>query len=100
VKSINKIGLIAALLIFVNTVSAQQNEETGFNMPALNPQSKLAELSGNYVGIRVPKYAAAIKWYTERLDFRIIHEWDYVSDHCHDKSFHLICFDFDLIDQK
>ena len=80
-KSIIRIGLIAvALLIFGQTASAQQNEEIGFNMPELNPQSKLAELSGNHVGIRVPDYAAAIKWYTEKLDFRIIHEWDYADE--------------------
>src|SRR5215470_14373604 len=80
-KATIKLGLIAMTLsIFTSTANAQQNEETGFTMPALNPQSKLAELSGNHVGIRVPDYAAAIKWYTEKLDFRIIHEWDYADE--------------------
>jgi lactoylglutathione lyase/glyoxylase I family protein len=80
-KTTIKLGLIAMLLSILNTtVNAQQTEETGFNMPVLNPQSKLAELSGNHIGIRVPDYAAAIKWYTEKLDFRIIHEWDYADE--------------------
>jgi lactoylglutathione lyase/glyoxylase I family protein len=80
-KAAIKMGLIVlGLSIFTSAAIAQQNDETGFTMPALNPQSKLAELSGNHVGIRVPDYAAAIKWYTEKLDFRVIHEWDYADE--------------------
>lgn len=79
--AILKPGLIAMVLsILTSAVTAQQDHSNGFTMPALNPQSKLAELSGNHVGIRVPDYAAAIKWYTEKLDFRIIHEWDYADE--------------------
>jgi len=80
-KSIIKNGLIAVVLLALcSAVNAQQNAETGFNMPALNPHSRLADLGGSHIGIRVPDYAAAIKWYTEKLDFRIIHEWDYADE--------------------
>ena len=30
--------------------------------------------------MRVPDYKAAIKWWTEKLDFRVIHEWDYADE--------------------
>src|SRR5262249_18749436 len=67
--------------LFVSSrISAQEHLETGFDMPALNSKSKLASLCGNHVGIRVPDYAQAIKWYTEKLDFRIIREWDYADE--------------------
>jgi lactoylglutathione lyase/glyoxylase I family protein len=68
-----------ALALFSSTVKAQHTE-TGFNMPSLNPDSPLADVSGNHVGLRVPDYAAAVKWYTEKLDFRIIHEWPYADE--------------------
>lgn len=69
-------GLFAATAVNAQT----HNHETGFDMPALNPKSPLAELVGNHVGIRVPDYDAAIKWYTEKLDFRVIHEWPYADE--------------------
>lgn len=76
-----KLTLMAALLsMSINTAIAQQSDENGFTMPPLNPSSKLAGLSGNHVGIRVPDYETAIKWYTEKLDFRIIHEWPYADE--------------------
>jgi catechol 2,3-dioxygenase-like lactoylglutathione lyase family enzyme len=81
-KTVSKISIliIALLTLSIAVVKAQNPGETGFNMPALNPNSTLAGLSGNHVGIRVPDYGAAIKWYTEKLDFRIIHEWDYADE--------------------
>lgn len=62
------------------THAQQKDAATGFTMPTLQPQSALADISGNHVGIRVPDYALAIKWWTEKLDFRIIHEWDYADE--------------------
>lgn len=80
-KTAAKVLMIVLTSSLITTlVKAQSAESTGFKMPALNPQSPLAELSGNHVGIRVPDYAAAIKWYTEKLDFRVIHEWDYADE--------------------
>ena len=40
--------------MMVHTVNAQhKDQETGFNMPKLNPNSPLADVSGNHVGIRI-----------------------------------------------
>ena len=78
-KNYIRIGMIIASTFFASSANAQHHE-TGFKMPALNPKSPLAELSGNHVGIRVPDYDSAIKWYTEKLDFRVIHEWPYADE--------------------
>jgi catechol 2,3-dioxygenase-like lactoylglutathione lyase family enzyme len=75
-----KIAIIMLAFSVIATAANAQKHDTGFKMPALNPKSPLAELSGNHVGIRVPDYAAAIKWYTEKLDFRVIHEWPYADE--------------------
>jgi catechol 2,3-dioxygenase-like lactoylglutathione lyase family enzyme len=47
--------------------------------PAKNSQSKLASMTGNHVALRVPDFEQAVKWYTEKLDFRIIHQWPYAD---------------------
>ncbi|UFH57260.1 VOC family protein [Spirosoma sp. KNUC1025] len=72
--------LVASFVLVSILVKAQHSLPTGFTMPALKPSSTLSGISGNHVGIRVPDYAAAIKWYTEKLDFRVIHEWDYADE--------------------
>ena len=72
------ITMIAAVSVALTTskVNAQYKDEiTGFNMPKLSPSSQFADVSGNHVGIRVPDYEAAKKWWIEKLDFRVIHEW-------------------------
>lgn len=79
-KNFIKNTVIALSLLIALVSNAQHKHDTGFKMPALNPKSPLAELNGNHVGIRVPDYDAAIKWYTEKLDFRIIHEWPYADE--------------------
>jgi lactoylglutathione lyase/glyoxylase I family protein len=45
--------------------------------PPRNPSSPFASLAGHHVGVRVPDYEAAKAWYTEKLDFRVLHEWPY-----------------------
>lgn len=47
--------------------------------PAKNHTSKLASMAGNHVAVRVPDFEAAVKWYTEKLDFRVVHEWPYAD---------------------
>jgi catechol 2,3-dioxygenase-like lactoylglutathione lyase family enzyme len=79
-KSIIKFSMVIIALAMFSTAIKAQEHPTGFNMPALNPASPLAGISGNHVGIRVPNYTAAIKWYTEKLDFRVIHEWPYADE--------------------
>jgi catechol 2,3-dioxygenase-like lactoylglutathione lyase family enzyme len=71
---------IAIGLLSITSAFAQHNDSTGFNMPALNPKSKLADISGNHIGIRVSNYDTAIKWWTEKMDFRIIHQWPYADE--------------------
>ena len=45
--------------------------------PPKNPSSPFASFEGHHVGVRVPDYDAAKAWYTEKLDFRVLHEWPY-----------------------
>ncbi len=45
--------------------------------PPRNPDSPFASVGGHHVGVRVPDYAAAKAWYTEKLDFRVLQEWPY-----------------------
>ncbi len=64
----------------VNINVNAQKHEAGLKMPALNPKSQLADLKGNHVAICVPDYVGAIKWYTEKLDFRVIKEWQFADE--------------------
>ena len=34
-------------------------------------------MKGDHAAIRVPDFNAAVAWYTEKLDFRVIHTWPY-----------------------
>ena len=45
--------------------------------PPQNPASPFASFTGHHVGVRVPDYDAAVAWYTEKLDFRVLQEWPY-----------------------
>lgn len=45
--------------------------------PAKNPSSPFASMKGDHVAMRVPDYEAAKRWYVEKLDFRVVHEWPY-----------------------
>lgn len=45
--------------------------------PPKNPESPFASLRGHHVAIRVPDFEAAKKWYTEKLDFRVLQEWPF-----------------------
>jgi catechol 2,3-dioxygenase-like lactoylglutathione lyase family enzyme len=50
-------------------------------LPQKNAKSPFASMRGHHVAVRVPDYQAAKRWYTEMLDFRVIHEWDYEDQH-------------------
>lgn len=39
--------------------------------------SPFTSMKGDHAGIRVPDFDAAIAWYTEKLDFRVMHSWPY-----------------------
>jgi len=47
--------------------------------PAINTSSKLASMAGNHVAVRVPDFDEALKWYVEKLDFRVVHRWPYAD---------------------
>jgi len=49
------------------------------NPPAHNTTSPFATMSGHHVAVRVPDFEAAKRWYVEKLDFRVIHEWRYAD---------------------
>jgi catechol 2,3-dioxygenase-like lactoylglutathione lyase family enzyme len=48
--------------------------------PAKNPASKLASMVGDHVAVRVPDFEQAVKWYVEKLDFRVVHQWPFTDE--------------------
>lgn len=49
------------------------------NVPPCNTSSPFASMKGHHVGVRVPDLKAAKRWYVEKLDFRVVHEWPYAD---------------------
>ncbi|MEV4536824.1 VOC family protein [Asanoa sp. NPDC049518] len=47
--------------------------------PAKNPSSPFASARGDHAAVRVPDYAEARRWYTEKLDFRVVAEWSWAG---------------------
>ncbi|QHV97746.1 VOC family protein [Spirosoma endbachense] len=47
------------------------------HIPALNTTSPFASMKGNHVALRVPDFEASKRWFIEKLDFRVIHEWPF-----------------------
>jgi glyoxylase I family protein len=45
--------------------------------PPVNAQSEFASMKGHHVALRVPDFAASKRWFVEKLDFRVVHEWPY-----------------------
>jgi glyoxylase I family protein len=45
--------------------------------PPTNPRSAFASMKGHHVAVRVPDVEASKRWFVEKLDFRVIHEWPY-----------------------
>ena len=50
---------------------------TQFHAP--NTHSPFASMKGHHVAMRVPDFDAAKRWFVEKLDFRVIHEWPYAD---------------------
>ncbi|MDV3455416.1 VOC family protein [Sphingomonas sp. HF-S4] len=42
-----------------------------------NASSPFASWWLNHVAVRVPDFSAGVRWYTETLDFRLVHSWPY-----------------------
>jgi glyoxylase I family protein len=46
-------------------------------MPAKNNATPFAFMRSDHVAVRVPDLEAGKRWYVEKLDFRVVHEWPY-----------------------
>ena len=51
-----------------------------FIPPAHNTASPFADMRGHHVAVRTPDLETAKRWYVEKLDFRVIFEWDYADE--------------------
>ena len=52
---------------------------SSINIPARNQRSPFASMKVHHFGVRVPDFAAARRWYVEKLDFRVVHEWRFAD---------------------
>lgn len=52
-------------------------ESNTIKMPAKNTQSMFSNMRGAHVALRVPNFEESKKWYVEKLDFRVLHEWPF-----------------------
>lgn len=50
---------------------------TTIKVPAKNASSKFSSIRGAHVALRVPNFEVSKKWYMEKLDFRVVHEWPF-----------------------
>lgn len=50
-----------------------------FVPPAHNHASPFADMRGHHVAVRTPDYETVKHWYVEKLDFRVVAEWDYAD---------------------
>lgn len=50
---------------------------SAMKLPAKHSSSPLASMSGHHVGIRVSDFEASMRWFVDKLDFRIVHTWLY-----------------------
>lgn len=51
------------------------------SLPTPRTDSPFSSMRGHHVAVRVPDFAAAKRWYVEKLDFRVVHEWSYEDQH-------------------
>ena len=51
-----------------------------FVPPPKNSSSPFADMRGHHVAVRAPSLAAAKDFYVNKLDFRVIAEWDYADE--------------------
>src|SRR5215813_14192175 len=51
-----------------------------FVPPAHNSASPFADMRGHHVAVRTPDLETAKRWYAEKLDFRVVAEWDYADE--------------------
>ncbi|WP_428032542.1 VOC family protein [Ancylobacter sp.] len=51
-----------------------------FIPPAANTSSPFADMRGHHVAVRTPGLETALRWYVEKLDFRVVARWDYADE--------------------
>jgi catechol 2,3-dioxygenase-like lactoylglutathione lyase family enzyme len=51
-----------------------------FTPPAHNSASPFADMRGHHVAVRAPDLETAKRWYVEKLDFRVVFEWDFADE--------------------
>ena len=54
-----------------------ETQKRTIKVPPKNTNSPFSHMRGAHIAVRVPDYGASKKWYTEKLDFRVIHEWPF-----------------------
>lgn len=47
--------------------------------PALDPSSFFGSMRGHHVAVRVPDFEVEKRFFVEKLDFRVVHEWPYAD---------------------
>jgi len=51
-----------------------------FILPERNTGSTFSDMRGHHVAVRVQEFEVAKRWYVEKLDFRVVHEWPYADE--------------------
>lgn len=51
-----------------------------FIAPPQNKTSPFAGMHGHHVAVRTPDLESAKRWYVEKLDFRVVAEWNYADE--------------------
>lgn len=51
-----------------------------FIPPAKNSASPFADMRGHHVAVRTPDLETAKRFYVDKLDFRVVAEWDYADE--------------------
>lgn len=51
-----------------------------FIPPAPNAASPFADMRGHHVAVRTPDLESAIRFYVDKLDFRVVATWDYADE--------------------
>lgn len=49
------------------------------SLPAHRNDSPFADIRGHHVAVRVPDFDIAVRWYVDKLDFRVVKEWPYAD---------------------
>jgi catechol 2,3-dioxygenase-like lactoylglutathione lyase family enzyme len=52
-----------------------ENQFMPLTFPETNTNSKFSSIKAGHIAIRTTEYGKTIKWYIEKLDFRLIREW-------------------------